>query len=208
MPYSNMALRLKTRREGYVGKSKGACYGAPRGPGAHRIRGPCGSHSQPPSHWQQYSTGGLILRILNRRLDLNNHLHLSEHTVCTHTRAANFACRAPQWSSLSLRACCPCTDVASHADLDGSDRPALPPSPPLSPPAPSALFGLAAATCCCRTCRLPPSLAIVSPRPCRCRLQLLPLARPRQCHCKFRPCNIMYMDTFIETSVYIHTCTY
>ena len=115
--------RLKTRRfdEGYVGKSKGACYGAPRGPGAHRIRGPCDSHSQPPSHWQQYSTGGLILRILNRRLDLNNRLHLSEHTVCTHTRAANFACRAPQWSSLSLRACCPCTDVASHADLDGSD---------------------------------------------------------------------------------------
>ena len=56
---------------------------APRGPGAHRIRGPCGSHSQPPSHWQQYSTGGLILRILNRRLDLNNRLHLGE-PVCTH----------------------------------------------------------------------------------------------------------------------------
>ena len=74
------------------GKSKGACYGAPRGPGAHRIRGPCGSHSQPPSHWQQYSTGGLILRILNRRLDLNNRLR--EHTVCTYTRAANFTCRA------------------------------------------------------------------------------------------------------------------
>ena len=52
---------------------------------------------------------------------MNNRLHLSEHMVCTHTRAANFACQAPQWSSLYLRARCSCTDVKRLADHDGSD---------------------------------------------------------------------------------------
>ena len=112
---------MKTERcgQGYLGESKGACCGAPCGLGAHRIRGPRGSHSQPPSHWN--TTQSCFLRILERRQDSNCHLHHSDNTVCTHTRAANFTCRAPQWSSLSLCARCPCTDVASHADLDGSD---------------------------------------------------------------------------------------
>ena len=37
------------------------------------------------------------------------------NTQYAHTHAANFACRAPQWSSLYLRARCSCTDVTCMA---------------------------------------------------------------------------------------------